>query len=226
MDDDDDGAARRGVAAHEVEDEFLVTDVHRRGRLVEQHDRCGLCEDACQRGACSLATRERRIVAVGEPFRVGAAHRARRDEFVAIALARALPRRSTHVDDLLDREREGDVDLLQEHGAAHGESRARPRVARYPVEFDRALDDVDVVRDDVDERRLSGTVRADECEHLARADVEVETVQHAPFAELDRRAADAEHDLARRRLPRRPPSAHDDAAHCQPPPFVRLRRMR
>lgn len=225
--DDDHGASGARVAAHEVEHHLLVLEVHGRGRFVEEHDRGSLREDAGERGPGALAARERRVVAVGEAVDVGAAHRARRDEVVAITLADLLPRRAPHVDELFDREREGDVDLLQEHSAAHGELGVRPGVAREAVDLDGAAARIHVGRDDVDERRLPCAVRTDEGEHLSGADVEVESLEHGALAEVDAHATHGQDHLARGGRPRLADGVPEDGAdHDHAPPFARLRRIR
>ena len=75
-------------------------------------------------------------------------------------------------------------------------SRGGERVEIVAVDFDRAGALGQQPEDGAGEHRLAGARGADEAEHLAAADVEVEPVHHQMVAEADLQPAHADDDFA------------------------------
>ncbi len=103
---------------------------------------------------------------------VGLGHRGGDDLVVPVLGRRAGPGRAAHPHDVGDGEREGDVDPLHQHAAAHRELAGAPLAGRRAVDLDAAGVRLEVAGHDGEQRRLAGAVGPDQREHLAGPHVE------------------------------------------------------
>ena len=131
-----------------------------------------LHQDAGQMRALLFAAGERRQLPVAEmrqsdlgergidqPLRAGAA-----------GIARA------HMNDLLDRERESDADMLRQHRAVVSEVAWRIGMDLALLQFDPALCRAKVAGQHAQERRLAGAVGADDRDHFAGRNAQVDGI--------------------------------------------------
>jgi hypothetical protein len=72
-----------------------------------------------------------------------------------------------HQHDLLDREGEGDVDVLGQHRAARGKLARRITAYVALLQVHLALARAEIAGEQPQQRRLAGAVRADDRDHLA-----------------------------------------------------------
>ena len=79
-----------------------------------------------------------------------------------------------HQHQFLDRERELARHALRDHGHLPCELRPSPVLKSPALERDLALDGLEHAREESDQRRLAGAVRADDTDDLARRDRERE----------------------------------------------------
>ncbi len=205
MEHDDDAVTLPRQPAGLGEQQLLVPDVERGGRLVEEEQRGGLAEHPRERRARLLPARERRVGAVGEVEHLRAAHRVGDDPVVVLLGVGPLPRRPAHPDDVDDPEAEGERLLLEEYGAVPGQPSYRPLRQRLAVQGDRAAVGPGVAGEHREQRRLARAVGPDEYRQLARCETKGDLAQ-------DRRAAEGEADVV------------GDEHHAHPPAVRRVRR--
>src|SRR6185369_5144999 len=122
--------------------------------------------------ALLLAAGERRQLPVAEMRQADFAER-RIDQPLrsgAAGVARA------HMDDFLDREREGDVDMLRQHRAVMGEKARRIEVDVALLQLDPALCRAEIAGQHPQQRRFAGAVGADDRDHLAGLDAQIDRI--------------------------------------------------
>jgi len=131
------------------------------------------------------------------------------------------PRIATHCDDFADGEREGDRKLLREYGTQPGDVASGKLGERSAVEFDAAGGRFDVAGERTEQRRLSGSVRADDGEKFAAFHLEGNVGEQGGAVAFDAEAPRAQHDRTRGDC-----VVHVRGDHPQPPSARRVVRRR
>ena len=126
----------------------------------------------------------------GKAADVGLLHGCGHQPVVIVLGVRACPRRPTHAHDVADRERERDVDALEQHRPSHRQLPGAPVDERPAVDVNAPGRGCDVARDGPQQRRLAGTVRPHQRQQLAVPDIEVHLGQHRLATQLHREAPD------------------------------------
>jgi hypothetical protein len=203
-DHDDRDLARLAQAADEVEHQRPLAHAHRRQRLVEQQDAGVRVDRAGDRDRLPLAARQPRHRHL---------HRGDVDADLGDRLAgplahRAVVEQPERVDDLAVEEdvvedaqlvdqREVLIDGVDPERAGVDD---RVQLDRLVVEVDRPRVRLVVAREDLDQRRLAGAVVAEQAEHLAVLQAQVDVAERGDGAEPLGHALDAQ-DLTHVRSP-------------------------
>ena len=159
-----DRVAGIGELSGDHQHELLMAEVECRGRLVEQHHRRALGEDAGHVDERLLASRQRGERAVGEiqrphAIKGGHDHRA--------VVAAVVPREAPDRDHAACVEREQGLRVLWKHAAGAGQFERLHRPDGSAVERDRAALRCEVTGKHGEQRRLARAVRADKGSRLA-----------------------------------------------------------
>lgn len=186
MQDCDHRRATCRAAARGFDEVDLVAQVEARGRLVQQQKSRAvfglaageLHQHAGEMGSLLLAAGQCRQLPVSEMgeanlVQCGIDERARLAR-AAIACA--------HQHDLLDREGKGDVDVLGQHGAAHGELARREAADVALLQPHLALARAEIAGEQPQHRRLAGAVRANDGDRLADRDMQANPIEQCRAA--------------------------------------------
>src|SRR6266704_427205 len=133
---------------------------------------CELNQDPGEMRTLLLAAGKRRQLPLAE---------AAQSNLLQRRIDKSLGRRATaiagaHVDDLLDRKREGDIDVLRQHCAMQGELARRIGVKFSQLEPDLAAGGAEVAGQQPQQRRFAGAVRSDNGDRLAAVDTQVDRI--------------------------------------------------
>ena len=91
-----------------------------------------------------------------------------------------------HMDDFLDREREGDVDMLRQHRTVMGENARRIEVDVALLQFDLPARRAEVAGQHPQQRRFAGAVGPDDRDHLAGGNAQIDAVDQRGAADHHR----------------------------------------
>src|SRR5207245_2613236 len=206
---DDREAPRAGEPADERERRQLVGGVQVRGRLVEEQDVSLLCERHGEDGLLTLAARDLRDRPVRERQERELVERAIDCRAVdgGGATEQRQPGGTAQGDDLPHGEREEGLEYLRDDRDPSCDlaPRERPEVAAVEADITGPRDEES--RQRAQQRRLPGSVRADQAHDLARADADVAVVEHFAVAVSgdDRACRERGHTSIRRRWRSRRP---------------------
>jgi len=189
QDRDDGGAIARAPLRgfHQLD---LVPQIEARGWLVQQQQAGSvhglaareLHQHAGKMRALLLAARQGRKLAMAETGQSGLLQRGldQRLGGGAAEVARA------HMNDFVDRKREADTDVLRQHRAMQGELAWRIGVKIALLQPDLTAAGAKVAGEKPQQGRLAGAVRADDGNHLAAFDPQVDAVDQRGGADRHR----------------------------------------
>ena len=157
----------------------LVADVERRRRLVEQQQLCALRQRAGDHDALFFAAAERAERAVLERRGAGGGERPARDGQIlgTFERERAEMGKPSHQHDVEDGEIERRVRFLRNERDAPRDLAVRPVGERTTVERHRAAGRTVHAAEQLEQRRLAGSVRPENADQLAALDVQEDIVQ-------------------------------------------------